>query len=366
MIQAEEKYMKRAIELAQLGAGAVSPNPMVGAVIVHRGKIIGEGYHQKYGEPHAEVNAINSVLFKYPLAEELLRESEIYVTLEPCAHHGKTPPCADLIIRYGIPHVITGSPDPFSLVNGKGIEKLREAGIYVTENILRRECDIVNRRFLTRIREHRPYIILKWAQTADHFFAPADGTQKWITSLASRMLVHRWRSEEDAVLVGKNTALTDNPRLNVRDWTGRDPKRIVIDRHLELPADLHLFDQSQETMVFNSQKTETHGSVKYLWLEDFDHYLPQMLTYQLYLMDIQSVIIEGGAKVLDLFIKAGLWDEARIFTSQQHWGEGIKSPEIRGLSADKTDSGPDTLEILMNTKSRLMTELFSAAETTSI
>lgn len=343
MIKPEEKYMRRAVELARLGAGRVSPNPMVGAVIVHHDKIIGEGFHQEYGKAHAEVKAVNSVFSAYPNAEDLLKESVIYVTLEPCAHYGKTPPCADLIIRHGIPDVVIGSADPFDQVNGKGVQKLRNAGIMVEEDVLRKECDFLNRRFFTRVKKQRPYIILKWAETADRFFAPNNGSQQWISSAPARMLTHRWRSEEDAILVGKNTALIDNPQLNVREWYGRNPKRIVIDRHLELPASLHLFDQSQQTIVFNSVKTETHDAVKYLELEDFDRYLPQMIAYQLYIMDIQSIIIEGGAKTLDLFIKAGIWDEARIFTGPQYWGTGIPAPSVAGNVAEDVMVGPDRL-----------------------
>lgn len=347
-MEAEEKYMRRCLKLAATGAGNVSPNPMVGAVIVYNGRIIGEGYHHRYGEAHAEVNAVNSVLKHYPDGEELLREATMYVSLEPCAHHGKTPPCADLIIRYGIPRVFIGSPDPFEQVNGRGVARLREAGIEVHENVLRKDCDFLNRRFLTRIRQHRPWIILKWAQTADRFFAPADGSQQWISSPLSRVLNHRWRAEEDAVLVGKNTALADNPQLNVRQWAGRNPKRIVIDRNLELPRHLRLFDQSQETIVFNAHKTETEGQVKYLWLEDFDHYLPQMIAYQLYLMDVQSLIVEGGAKTLSLFIQAGLWDEARVFQSPQYWTQGIAAPDLKTAPSKQHPVGPDQLLVFFN------------------
>ncbi|WP_207421621.1 bifunctional diaminohydroxyphosphoribosylaminopyrimidine deaminase/5-amino-6-(5-phosphoribosylamino)uracil reductase RibD [Desertivirga brevis] len=341
--------MQRCIELAELGAGHVSPNPMVGSVVVHNDKIIGEGYHKQYGQNHAEVNAIRDVLNKVgEQGEHILKESTIFVSLEPCAHFGKTPPCADLIIRHGIPKVVIGCPDPFEHVNGRGIEKLRAAGIEVFENVLREECEFLNRRFFTRVKKQRPYIILKWAQTRDHYFAPEGNKQKWISSPLAKVLSHKWRSEEDAILVGKKTALIDNPQLNVREWPGRNPRRIVIDRNLELPENLHFFDQSQGTIVFNSKKTEIHDQIKYLEVEDFDHYLPQLISYQLYLMDIQSLIIEGGAKTLDLFIKAGLWDEARVFTSEEFWGKGIKAPEIKGRRIDKTKVGTDALEIFVN------------------
>jgi len=341
-----EKYMKRCIELAQLGAGYVSPNPMVGAVIVHQGKIIGEGYHRQYGGPHAEVNAVNMVLTNFAEAEELLRESIIYVSLEPCAHYGKTPPCADLIIKYRIPNVVVGCRDPFDQVNGKGIEKLQEAGINVEVGVLEKECRDLNKRFFTRVKSQRPYIILKWAKTADGFFAPNDGSQFWISGPESRRLVHQWRAEEDAILIGKNTAMIDNPQLNLRHWEGKAPKRIVIDRRLELSSDLNIYDQSVETLIFNAIKTDVEVNIKYIALEDFDRFVPHYILYQLYLQDIQSVIIEGGAHTLNAFIEAGLWDEARIFTGKSVLNKGIPSPVITGIVADEYSVGEDTLAIL--------------------
>jgi len=347
-VQEHEKYMRRCVELAQLAAGNVSPNPMVGAVIVHNDHIIGEGYHQRYGEVHAEVNAVHNVLEKFKDAEELLKNSILYVSLEPCIHFGKTPPCSDLIIRHKIPKVIIGCRDPFQHAEGRGTEKLQGAGIEVTEGVLKEECEWLNRRFFTRVRLHRPYIILKWAETANGFFAPLNDEQRWISSPVSKILSHRWRSEEDAVLVGKRTALIDNPQLTVRHWKGRNPKRIVIDRNLELPDNLHLFDQSVETIVFNSLKTKTLGKIKYLEIEDFDYYLPQLIAYQLYILDIQSLIVEGGAKTLELFLNAGLWDEARVFTGTQTWTSGIKAPFIPGEPDEKFESGPDMLHVWYN------------------
>ena len=341
-------YMRRCLELAQLGLGNVSPNPMVGAVIVHNDNIIGEGYHQKYGEPHAEVNAINKVINNFSNYAELLRQSTIYVSLEPCAHYGKTPPCADLIIKHQVPKVVVGCRDPFEQVNGKGIEKLQAAGIEVISGILEEECKWLNRRFFTRVQKHRPYIILKWAQTADGFFAPADGSQLWITGLESRKLVHQWRGEEDAILVGTNTVAIDNPQLNVRYGKGKLPKRIVIDRDLKLSRDLNVFDQSVETLVFNRIKTEFDGKIKYIALEDFERFVPQYILYQLYLQDIQSVIIEGGAKTLNSFIDAGLWDEARIFTGETVLNNGIEAPEVKGTIAEEIFSGTDQLKIIYN------------------
>ncbi|GAB3930526.1 bifunctional diaminohydroxyphosphoribosylaminopyrimidine deaminase/5-amino-6-(5-phosphoribosylamino)uracil reductase RibD [Mucilaginibacter myungsuensis] len=345
---AHHKYLQRCLDLAKLGAGYVSPNPMVGAVIVCDDTIIGEGYHQRYGEAHAEVNAVNMVLDNHLNAAELLQRSTIYVSLEPCAHYGKTPPCADLIIKHCIPTVVVGCRDPFDQVNGKGIEKLREAGIEVITGILERECLDLNKRFFTHVQKQRPYIILKWAQTADGFFAPSDGLQYWITGPEARKLVHKWRSEEDAVLVGKHTAAIDNPQLNVRDWQGRSPKRVVIDRKLELSTDQHLFDQSVDTFVFNEVKTDVDGKVKYISLEDFDNFVPQYIMFQLYLQDIRSVIIEGGAATLKAFIDAGLWDEARVFTGIMQLKSGILSPDIKGTIQATTPVGNDSLQIILN------------------
>ncbi|RCH56079.1 bifunctional diaminohydroxyphosphoribosylaminopyrimidine deaminase/5-amino-6-(5-phosphoribosylamino)uracil reductase RibD [Mucilaginibacter hurinus] len=344
-----EKYMQRCLQLAELGAGAVSPNPMVGAVIVHDGKIIGEGYHQRYGEAHAEVNAINQVISNYLNYAELLAQATIYVSLEPCAHYGKTPPCADLIIKHHIPRVVIGCRDPFTQVDGKGIEKLLEAGIDVTTGIMEAECQWLNRRFFTKVQKHRPYIILKWAQTRDGYFAPADKCQYWITGTEARKLVHKWRAEEDAILVGKNTVAIDNPQLNTRFWKGRSPKRVVIDRRLELSRELHVFDQSVETIVFNDHRTDVDGKIKYIALEDFDRFVPQYILYQLYLQDVQSVIIEGGVYTLNTFIEAGLWDEARIFTGSGDLLRGMKAPEISGHHVSGVMIGADSVRIITNT-----------------
>jgi diaminohydroxyphosphoribosylaminopyrimidine deaminase/5-amino-6-(5-phosphoribosylamino)uracil reductase len=341
-------YLDRCIELARLGAGSVSPNPMVGAVIVCDDQIIGEGYHMAYGHAHAEVNAIKNVFENNTNAKELLKRSTIYVNLEPCSHYGKTPPCADLIISNEIPSVVIGCRDPFDEINGKGVEKLKNAGIEVTEDILTDKCLELNKRFFTRIQKQRPYIILKWAQTSNGYFAPLDGSKKWISSKEAKQMVHRWRSEEDAVLVGKNTAFSDNPALNVREWSGRDPVRIVIDRRLELTKDLNIFDQTQDTILFNTIKTEIDGRIKYLELEDFDNLLPQLIAYQLYLIDIQSLIVEGGSKTLKLFLESGLWDEARVFISPKSWEEGILAPELKANPDEVQKIGPDILKIWHN------------------
>jgi diaminohydroxyphosphoribosylaminopyrimidine deaminase/5-amino-6-(5-phosphoribosylamino)uracil reductase len=340
--------MQRCLDLAGLGMGKVSPNPMVGAVIVHNDIIIGEGYHQQYGQAHAEVNAINEVLAKFANAENLLKEATLYVSLEPCAHYGKTPPCADLIIKHRIPNVVVGCRDPFDQVDGKGIEKLQAAGLKVEVGVLEEECKWLNRRFFTRVQKQRPYVILKWAQTTDGFFAPDNNSQLWITGPESRKLVHQWRGEEDAILAGKNTVAIDNPQLNVRYGHGQSPKRVIIDRRLELNTDSHVFDQSVETLIFNEVKTDIDGKNKYIALEDFDRYVPQYILYQLYLQDIQSVIIEGGAYTLNSFIEAGVWDEARVFTGPATLVSGIKAPKINGIIAEEIPSGMDHLQIIYN------------------
>ncbi len=341
-----EDYLRRAIELAKLGLGHVSPNPMVGAVVVYQDKIIGEGYHQKYGSAHAEVNAIRQVLDDFQNAAELLKKATIYVTLEPCSHFGKTPPCADLIIKHQIPNVIIGCLDPFENVNGKGIEKLKTAGINVITGILEEECKALNKRFFTRVNKQRPYVILKWAETKEGFFAPKDGSQKWITGEEVKRLVHLWRSQEDCILVGKNTAQVDNPQLNVRLIEGENPKRAVIDRKLQLTKDLNLFDNSVKTFVFNEIKTDLEDNTTYIGIEDFDRFLPQYILYQLYLQDVQSLIIEGGIQTLQTFIDANLWDEARIFTGNVMWAEGKKAPIINGETVEKQLIKNDQLTII--------------------
>jgi len=345
----DELYMKRCLELAELGNGSVSPNPLVGCVIVNEGKIIGEGYHKKYGQAHAEVNAINAVLTKFgDEAAALLKNSVAYVSLEPCAHHGKTPPCADLLIRHQLKKVVIGNRDPFPDVNGKGIEKLQNAGIEVIHGVLERECSYVNRRFFTRINQQRPYIILKWASTANGYFASKNSVQQWISGPLAKKLVHKWRTEEDAILVGKTTAITDNPQLSAREWPGKNPLRILIDRKLEVPAGNQIYNDLAKTIVFNEQKTDVVNNIHYIDMEDMQYYLPQKIAYQLYLMDIQSVIIEGGANILNQFISSGLWDEARVFTSENSWGSGVFSPQINGKIVDIVKVDKDKLTLYEN------------------
>ncbi|MDR2908161.1 MAG: bifunctional diaminohydroxyphosphoribosylaminopyrimidine deaminase/5-amino-6-(5-phosphoribosylamino)uracil reductase RibD, partial [Bacteroidales bacterium] len=306
-----ETYMQRCFQIAQNGLGQVAPNPMVGCVIVYEGQIISEGFHQKYGENHAERNAILRVK-----DENLLKKSTLYVNLEPCSHHGKTPPCADLIIEKGIPKVVVSNIDSNSEVGGKGIERLRKAGVEVITGVLEEEGRFFNRRFFTYIEKQRPYIILKWAESLDGFIYSE--TERQITNRAVQTLVHKWRSEEPAIMVGTNTVLVDNPQLNVRAYFGKNPLRITMDRQHKLSKDLHFFDDSQPTKIY-----ETDNLLEIL--------------ADLHSQKIQSIIIEGGAKLLQSFIDQNLWDEARILTGNKHLHSGLQAPKIHGkeiLSAD--------------------------------
>lgn len=326
-----ETYMHRCVELAKLGVGSVAPNPMVGAVLVHEGKIIGEGYHQQYGGPHAEVNAItrlNAAKGGSLPGNEVLTQSTLYVSLEPCAHYGKTPPCADLIIEKKIPKVVIGCRDPFIEVNGKGIEKLKAAGVEVELGILEEECKALNKRFFTFHTQHRPYIILKWAQTADGFIGNTDYSRLLISNPYTNRLVHQWRSEEAAILVGTNTALYDNPELTVRLAEGNNPVRLVVDMDLSLPPQLKLFDKQTKTIVFNTVKHEEQEKLLYYQITS-DVSLVHQIANALYQLKLQSVLIEGGAKLLQSFIDEGYWDEARIITNTElKSGQGIKSPQL--------------------------------------
>ena len=323
----DEFFMRRCLQLAALGAGTAAPNPMVGAVVVCDGAIIGEGYHHRCGEAHAEVNAIASV--KNP---ELLCRSTIYVSLEPCSHYGKTPPCADLIISKRIPNVVVGMVDPFGKVNGNGINKLRAAGCNVKVGVLEDECRQLNRAFITFHTKKRPYIILKWAESSDGFIdgvRGADNRPVWLTNEACRALVHRWRAESGAIMVGYNTALLDNPQLNVRAWTGRDPLRIVTDRTLQLPGNLYLFDRSQPTWRLNTINNDGTENLQNVLLPWGDAMLPALMQ-RLYDAQINRLIVEGGTRLLQSFIDAGLWDEALIFKSPVVLGGGVMAPTISG------------------------------------
>ncbi|HEY8933708.1 MAG TPA: bifunctional diaminohydroxyphosphoribosylaminopyrimidine deaminase/5-amino-6-(5-phosphoribosylamino)uracil reductase RibD [Cyclobacteriaceae bacterium] len=316
-------FMHRALELAAFGRSLVSPNPLVGSVVVYDGKIIGEGWHKKYGEAHAEVNAINAVEDK-----NLLSQSTVYVNLEPCSHTGKTPPCADMLIRHAVKKVVVANLDSNPLVAGEGIKKLRAAGIEVVTGILDKEGRALNKRFFTFMEKQRPYIILKWAETADGFIARENYDSKWISNEYSRQLVHKWRTEEDAILVGKRTASQDNPRLNVRDWSGRNPVRVVIDRFLKLNEKLHVFDGRQRTICYNLLKHEERPNLSLVRIDEED-FLSNLLK-NLYKQKIQSVIVEGGTQTLQNFIDQKLWDEARVFVSDKNFGKGIAAPQFHG------------------------------------
>jgi diaminohydroxyphosphoribosylaminopyrimidine deaminase / 5-amino-6-(5-phosphoribosylamino)uracil reductase len=324
-MQSHHHYMQRALQLAAYGRGSVSPNPMVGCVIVHQGSIIGEGWHRQYGQAHAEVNAVAVVKDK-----SLLSEAIVYVTLEPCSHFGKTPPCADLLIQHGVKQVVVCNLDPNPLVAGKGVEKLQNTGAEVIVGILEAEGRALNRRFFTMMEQRRPYIILKYAQTADGFIAGEDFEQVQISNASSKRLVHQWRAEEDAIMVGFNTALHDNPALTVREASGRNPIRIVLDRKLQLPKTHQLFNQEAATIVYHQagfelNSTELNQNVS---LQSLDYQLPiipQILS-DLYSRKIQSVLVEGGSKLLQSFIDAGFYDEIRVFNSKKMLHRGIKAP----------------------------------------
>lgn len=337
-----EQYMLRCIELAQKGAGSVSPNPMVGAVLVHNGVIIGEGWHQQYGGPHAEVNCIASVA---AANRHLIDASTLYVSLEPCAHYGKTPPCANLIIAKKIPHVVIGCVDTFSEVSGKGIAMLQAAGIKVITDILQQECRALNKRFFTFHEKKRPYIILKWAQSADGFIGPVGGQKLMLSGWAAQRLVHKLRSMEDSILVGFRTALLDNPLLNNRLWTGKNPVRVVWDKYNTLPEGHHVKDGSVPTIIFCNKPAENKENCSYIEMPESQAgigFLLEKLSEQ----NIQSIIVEGGTDTINSFINAGLWDEAIIITANQvHIGNGVKAPATNGFHLIKTiNIGNDTLK----------------------
>ena len=319
--------MSRCLQLAKNGLGTTYPNPLVGAVIVLNDIIIGEGWHQKAGEGHAEVNAIKNVANK-----ELLKEAAIYVSLEPCSHFGKTPPCSDLIIASGIKKVVIGSVDPFAKVAGRGIKKLLDAGCEVIVGVLEEQCRALNKRFFTFHIQQRPYIILKWAETKDGFIAPDPETRDiqkpvWITTAASKQLVHKWRAEEMGILAGTKTIEADNPSLTTRNWAGSSPTRIVIDRSLRLDKSLTVYDDKQQTFIISEKSEIVSENVNYL-KADFTKNVPKQIVQILYSKGIQSVIIEGGSKTLQSFIDTDLWDEARVFKGDTEFKTGIKAPDF--------------------------------------
>lgn len=331
-----EQLMRRCIELAEKGAGHTAPNPKVGALVVHEGKIIGEGYHQSCGKAHAEVNAIDAVQNK-----DLLKNSTLYVNLEPCSHHGKTPPCADLIVSSEIPRVVVGMKDPHKKVAGNGIKKLLQAGIDVITDIVEDECRFLNRDFITYHTKNRPFIVLKWAESADGFidiereYGVGTGPY-WITDEVCRQVVHKWRSEIQAILVGTNTALKDNPSLTVREWNGKNPLRLLIDKKLKVPESFAILDGIVETVVFTSaEKKLEKENVSYYKLNNPDNAIPEILEY-LHGRNIISLMVEGGTKLLESFIREGLWDEARVFVGNNKFGKGTAAPIINHRASNDT------------------------------
>ncbi len=344
-----EKYIQRCIELSKKGLGFTKPNPSVGAVIVFEDKIIGEGYTSQYGGNHAEVNAIQSVT-----DESLLKESTLYVSLEPCSHYGKTPPCSQLIVNKKIPKVVIGVIDDNELVAGKGVEYLKNNGCEVVVGVLEEECRAINKRFFTFYKEKRPYIILKWAETKDGFI-DRDRTNSgevgpnWISTKYSRQLVHKWRAEEQAILVGTNTVIADNPQLGVRTWAGQNPIRLVIDNSMRIPHDYEVFDGSIPTIIFTSSKNLFEENLKEnvtVEMLDYTKSIPVQICDVLYQKNIQSVIIEGGARTLQSFILGNLWDEARVFVGDVTFGKGLEAPKILGEIASIEHIHSDLLKTI--------------------
>ena len=335
----DEIYMQRCIDIAKRGIRAVAPNPMVGCVLVVEGKIIGEGYHERYGEAHAEVNAINNVS-----NQNLLKNATLYVSLEPCSHTGKTPPCCDLLIQNGIKKVVVGTKDPNPLVGGKGIEKLKNSGIEVSEGILKDQCLELNKRFFTFHEKQRPYVTLKWAQTLDGFLDQIrkDGEQKinWISEPETKTLVHKWRSEEQSILVGRNTITNDNPSLTVRDYGGMNPIRLVIDSQLQISGNLNIYSKDAPTIVFNRVKDKKENNVEWIKIKETS---TNSILKELYRRGIQSVFVEGGSRTLQYFIIDNLWDEARVIVGQKYFKEGYKAPIINKVPVKSMPFGKDMI-----------------------
>lgn len=342
-----EFFMERCLELAANGLGYVAPNPMVGSVIVCDNQIIGEGFHRKYGMPHAEVNAIQSVK-----DQSLLKKSTLYVNLEPCAHMGKTPPCTDLIIEKGIPKVVIGISDPNSLVAGRGIDKLRKSGIEVIDRVLPMHCRNLNKRFFTYHKKKRPYTILKWAQSSDGFMdvirKPGDTIGvNWISNTTSRKLVHKWRAEEQAIFAGTDTIINDDPELTVRLWKGDSPLRIVIDRNLRIPQFAKVFNNTVPTLIFNNSIAKIQGNTEFIKLEKGSDPLKQIFD-EMYKREILSVIVEGGKKLLVSFLEKNTWDEARVIIGKKKFIRGLKAPEIQIPPVFKEAIINDNLHVYMN------------------
>ena len=348
-----EKYINRCIEIGKIGLGTTRPNPMVGCVIVHNNTIIGEGYTSPYGKNHAEVNTILSAKDK-----TLLDKSTLYVTLEPCSHFGKTPPCSDLIIEHKIPNIVIGCTDDNPKVAGLGIIKLKAAGCNVTVGVLQEECKQHHKRFFTFHNKKRPYIILKWAETQNGFIAPltkSDNKPVWITNKYSLQLVHKWRSEEQAILIGTNTVLQDNPSLTVRNWTGNNPIRVVLDRELKLQKDLNVFNKEAKNIIISSKTQDRKQISEGLnnWKLKFINWnlkdtIAKQICDRLYENNINSVIIEGGQQTLQTFIEEGIWDEARVFTGNKTFSNGIIAPKLSGRLISEQHILNDSLKIYLN------------------
>lgn len=321
--------MLRCLELARQGLGLVDPNPMVGSVIVHKGRIIGEGWHQKSGTAHAEVHAINSVVDK-----RCLSESTLYVNLEPCSHFGQTPPCSDLILKSNIKKVVIGVVDVNEKVKGKGVARLKKGGVEVVLGVLEDECITLNKRFFTFHQKQRPYIILKWAQTSDGFIFPEKdkaitGEPYWITNSLSLQRSHNWRGQEAGILVGNKTVLQDNPSLNVRDYEGKGLIRMVIDKELKITKSSNFFNGAMKTFIFNGQRDDKIGDLNFVQIDFSNNVINQILNY-LHHQEVQSLIVEGGSYTLNKFIQAGCWDEARVFIGDNTFRKGLKAPERCG------------------------------------
>ena len=340
------KYMNRCLQLALVGRNHVAPNPMVGAVIVHENKIIREGFHREFGKPHAEVHAINSVKDK-----SLLKESTLYVNLEPCSHYGKTPPCSNLIVENKIKKVVIGCLDSNSKVSGKGVEKMRSNGVEVEVGVLEKESRKLNRRFFTFHEEQRPYVFLKWAQSADGYIDinRENDTPEihWISTVQSKRLVHTWRAMETAILIGNTTAINDNPELTTREVFGENPLRIVIDPQLKADIKLKVFNKESKTLVFNLIKNNVVGNVEYIKIADSSIFINEILA-QLYKRNILTLIVEGGKNTIEHFIDSGLWDEAKIINGKVFFKEGLKAPELHKTPDYQSQIGSDRVDTYYN------------------
>jgi len=322
-LSVHEKYIYRCLQLAKNGQPHAFPNPLVGAVLVYNDYIIGEGFHKQYGQAHAEVNCINSVR---DTDQHLLSSSTLYINLEPCSHYGHTPPCVDLILANNIKKVVIGMNDPYTKVNGAGVQKLLENNVTVVLDVLKKLCHELNKRFITWVNKKRPYIVLKWAQSKDGYIAAQGRTTK-ISNTYCDVLVHQWRSQEAAIAIGTHTALIDNPKLSVRYVTGSNPIRIVIDKRLELVSNSYLFNEDAITLVFNSIEQKILGNIQFIKIKEESNIIKEILAY-CYFNNIGSIIVEGGAILINSFIEAGFYDDIRVITSNITLHEGVKSPHI--------------------------------------